>query len=190
MNMGYEDTRLQKLFGVENKIISPRQQPFTLQFQFQMPARALYATSPLWDASRHDPPFLIKEDSDAAFVLERYPYRPVPFQEFGLALSNLHALNAIQIKPSYLKEGIDRSALEDSIEDMGVTYLLCKGVYMRFRKDSDEKQPIHTMVMLGDAQDIVALAGSVQLPHPFDKSLYPYRHLFKDTRLCPLPVLM
>ena len=158
--------------------------------KFIVPHKALYATSPRWDTRFYQAPFVFDEDD--MFVLGRQPYRPVPFPILLNAIGLLAKLGAMEIKPTYLKERFDLDPLQDSLDNMNETYLLCNNIYMRFRKDhtsAGKDKAVHGFIMLGQEQTIINLANHLGLPHPFDDNLYPYKELFKDSREFPLFVL-
>jgi len=149
--------------------------------------RAFYITSPSWLSS--ELPYVITEDF--AFVARGAPYRPLPFDAFYQSIHGLSKLNALRILPSQLKEPLDYNRLDDPIADLNIAYLLCNNVLIRIRKDSpvNQEDTAHTMLLIGESGKILSLTERIQLPHPFDDSLYPFRELFINNKESLLRVL-
>jgi hypothetical protein len=146
-------------------------------FAFPRPSRAFYSTCREWTRDKINQ---ITEDN--AYVMKRAPYRPIPFDLMGEVLLKLSNLDTLEIAPAELKEPLDYDPILDSVSKYA--YLLCDSVLMRFRDDDTESSRVpedilHTFMLVGDQERIVNLTERLGLPHPYDKSLYPFKSIFR-----------
>jgi len=174
-----------------NEIITQPPSVGVQPLKFSKPARALYATCPLWNSDVTEPPFPIHKY--ATFVMGMRQYRPLPFRDFSKTIYRLSQLGALEIKPSGLREFIETDPFQNQLDNLGRTYLLHNNVYMRFRRDGysapSEKEAVHTLMLIGAEQALTDIAEVIGLPHPFDNKKFPHKKLFRDPRDPILPVL-
>lgn len=141
---------------------------------FQTPAKAFYVTSPVWKSSTEK--IILNEDS--LFCMGG-DYIPVPFEDFANSIVRLSEMRAIRMYPGDLTERLDYDPLEVKKNH---EYLLMGNVLMRVRKDETSKleNMIHTLMMLGDKENILELTKKIELPNPFEISGYKYKNQFSD----------
>ena len=145
---------------------------------FLVPEKALYISDPKWLSHKTN----IITESHRYVMGSSYAisnYRPIPGDVFDDSLKELMKMGAIEIRPSDLRESIDRDSLKDSIQNKTLKYLLTNGVLIRLRNDAEGQDLANTLIMLGLKDDLVDLATKIGLPHPFDKREYPYRNIFE-----------
>ena len=159
--------------------------------RFAKPAKAFYITSPAWDRRRSTPPFEIS--SDIGFVAKGALYVPIFFDQLYSALEILSRGGATNFTyKDGLTEPIDFDPSDSSSANF--TYLMHNGFLFRIRNDASKirkyENTAHTMMILGNSEKSLAdIANDLDLPHPFDKSLYPYRKDFINNRELPLTIL-
>lgn len=143
--------------------------------------RALYITSPSWDPNKGSPTFHIT--GHVSLVIGHSPYRPVPYADFVSALLKLQELGAVEVKPSFLRERFESHWLQDNLDDLTATHLICNNTYLRFRKGSEEygDKTAHGLIVLGSIDSVIQLTKRISLPHPFDNERI-HIEIFLSTR--------
>lgn len=147
-----------------------------------MVAKGLYITCRQWDSVLSGLPYPIS--GDTRFVMgdaDRITaYRPIPFDDFSRSSRRLETFQRLTYRDMH--EDIDRDNLQAATVDSSLAYFLVCGAFIRVRQeDKKSLDSSHTLLIVGAPDKVLEASEALELPHPFDKALYPYRGVFTDT---------